>query len=82
MVVQVLAQDDPIDAMALLPRPAGVLTLSGGGRHLRAWHAGDGSLLWHSYLGMPRTGALDGASECVEPAAQNVDDEAEEDLMR
>lgn len=48
---QVLAAGDSIDAIALVPKPACVLSLSQQGRHLRAWHAGDGVLLWESLLG-------------------------------
>ena len=43
---QVLGEDDIIDALVLVPRPASVVTLSSRGRMLRAWHALDGTLLW------------------------------------
>ena len=50
---QALAAGDSIDAIALVPKPACIVALSQQGRHLRAWHAGDGVLLWESFLGGP-----------------------------
>ena len=54
---QALAPGDSIDAIALVPKPACVVSLSQQGRHLRAWHAGDGVLLWESFLGGPPSGS-------------------------
>ena len=40
-------EGDALDALLLLEAPAGmVVTLSGGGKTLRGWAAGDGALLW------------------------------------
>lgn len=43
--------DDAINGIVLVPRPAAVVTLSQYGQTLRAWHAGDGALLWENFLG-------------------------------
>lgn len=44
-------EEDAIDALALLEAPVGsVVTLSGSGRTLRAWAAGDGALLWEQHI--------------------------------
>ncbi len=48
---QTLLDDDAIDGIVLVPRPAAVVTLSQYGQTLRAWHAGDGALLWENFLG-------------------------------
>ena len=48
---QVLLPEDTIDAIALTPKPAAVVSLSRKDQTLRAWHAGDGTLLWESVLG-------------------------------
>ena len=48
---QVLLPEDTIDAIALTPKPAAVVSLSQKDQTLRAWHAGDGTLLWESVLG-------------------------------
>ena len=46
-----LAEGDSIDGLWHLPPPAAaLLTLSGGGKALRAWSAADGSLLWERLL--------------------------------
>lgn len=47
---QVLLPEDRIEAIALTPKPAAVLSLSRKGQSLRAWHAGDGTLIWESTL--------------------------------
>lgn len=47
---QVLLPDDTVEAIALTPKPAAVVSLSKRGQTLRAWHAGDGVLLWESPL--------------------------------
>lgn len=46
-----LLEDDTINGIVLVPRPAAVVTLSQYGQTLRAWHARDGALLWESFLG-------------------------------
>jgi len=50
--VQVLAEGDAVDYLWHLPPPAtsALLTLSGGGKALRAWSAADGALLWERLL--------------------------------
>ncbi len=48
---QVLLPDDRIEGIALTPKPAAVVSLSQKGQTLRAWHAGDGTLIWESTLG-------------------------------
>lgn len=45
-----MEDEDPVDALSLVPRPASVLTLSRGGRVLRAWHALDGAILWEKVV--------------------------------
>ncbi len=46
-----LAEGDSIDYLWHLPPPAtALLTLSGGGKALRAWSAADGALLWERLL--------------------------------
>ena len=45
---QALAAGDSILAMALVPKPASVVSLSAQG--LRAWRAGDGTLLWDAAM--------------------------------
>ena len=46
-----LAEGDTIDNLWHLPPPAtALLTLSGGGKALRAWSAADGALLWERLL--------------------------------
>ena len=48
---QVLLPEDTVDAIALTPKPAAVVSLSQKDQTLRAWHAGDGTLLWECVLG-------------------------------
>ena len=48
---QVLLPDERIDGIALTPKPAAVVSLMRKGLTLRAWHAGDGTLIWESTLG-------------------------------
>ena len=49
--MQVLAEGDAVDYLWHLPAPAtSLLTLSGGGKALRAWSAADGALLWERLL--------------------------------
>ena len=45
---QTLTPDDAIAGIALVPKPASVVSLSAQG--LRAWRAGDGALLWAAAL--------------------------------
>lgn len=53
---QTLLEEDIIDGIALLPKPAAVVSLSQQGQTLRGWHAGDGALLWELFLGNPGQG--------------------------
>ena len=50
--MQVLAEGDAVDYLWHLTPPAtsALLTLSGGGKALRAWSAADGALLWERLL--------------------------------
>ena len=47
---QVLLPDEVVEGIALTPKPAAVVSLIRKGQTLRAWHAGDGTLLWESIL--------------------------------
>ncbi len=47
---QVLLPDEEVEGIALTPKPAAVVSLIRKGQTLRAWHAGDGTLLWESIL--------------------------------
>lgn len=47
---QTFLESDSIDDIALIPKPAAVSSVSDHGRTLRAWHAGDGALLWETVL--------------------------------
>lgn len=47
---QVLLSDEEIVGIALTPKPAAVVSLTRKGQTLRAWHAGDGTLIWESTL--------------------------------
>ena len=47
---QVLLPDEKVDGIALTPKPAAVVSLTRKGQTLRAWHAGDGTLIWESIL--------------------------------
>ena len=47
---QVLLPDEEVEGIALTPKPAAVVSLTRKGQTLRAWHAGDGTLIWESIL--------------------------------
>lgn len=47
---QVLHSSDQLQHIAVLSKPAAVLSLSSSGTVLRAWQQTDGSLLWEQYL--------------------------------
>ena len=47
---QVLHSSDQLQHIAVLSKPAAVLSLSSSGTVLRAWQQIDGSLLWEQYL--------------------------------
>jgi outer membrane protein assembly factor BamB len=47
---QTLLPTESIDELALLPKPAAVVSLSDQGQSLRAWHASDGTFLWETVL--------------------------------
>jgi outer membrane protein assembly factor BamB len=53
---QVLLPEDRVEAIALMPKPAAVVSLSRRGQSLRAWHAGDGTLIWENTLGSSEVG--------------------------
>ncbi len=64
---QTLLEDDAIDGIALVPKPAAVVSLSQQGQTLRAWHAGDGALLWELFLGNPLRAVSDSRAWKVLP---------------
>ena len=64
---QVLLPEDAIDAIALTPKPAAVVSLSQKDQTLRAWHAGDGTLLWESVLGKGEDAAEEAGQILVLP---------------
>ena len=53
---QVLAESEAVSAIALLPKPAAIATLSSSGKHLQLWQAHDGGLLWDQMLDSQQRG--------------------------
>ena len=73
---QVLHSSDQLQHIAILSKPAAVLSLSSSGTVLRAWQQSDGSLLWEQQL-LPRSpsaklSALSVVSEAKAGSGQKV----------
>lgn len=64
---QTYLDNDSVDRIALVPKPAAVVSLSQQGQTLRAWHAGDGALLWENFFGSRSEAGADGLALKVLP---------------